>query len=680
MSIFEREQINSLNQIEQSQQKESISKQIFAERKKGNLDQAYQMALDAMKQGYDEWTEKAYAWSLIDLIKRDVKLPNSEMLPIYIEQLEQIEVNQSDDILFKQKQYTLNLCDPLQLQIQQAKELSKNQQYHQAVNLYLRLLKQRPHDIDLQTSFAWDLYRLAKIALEQKPIKIENFKRYFYEYLRLNTEKPSSLHHCYLWIALKLLNIEKISEVENIDFSDFMIQWKICHLRREDYLLSYYKDKNGEKRENLPLALNVFRAILKSGLAHKNQHTLTILLPEIEKQSTQIRSDLTWLKWDLAKTYHFLGNNERSQELAVNLLKIKPNEYWLWDFLGDLYQTQQEMSLACYAKALLNQKDIGFVYKIKIKLSKLFIAKKEYEKAKCELNEIIIYKNNKGEKIPEAVENLISEPWYNDTQAADSNKNIYVQNASVAESLIYQDLPWVKAVLGDVFENNGKKSRKLFLNLDKIPLEISVPDNKIILANKKVGTAIQIKGEMQQGRFHFYTVAERLDEDNIFPSYQAVVTYINQEKKMVNCLVDKNFDFAIPLTEIKFDVNMLDVLDVTLSTHTTKDGKKRFKAHQVKLSNKPVPTHLLKEFDCSVRVSSGNGFTDNNIFIPKDLVATHNILNDAQIKGLALLSLDKKKNQWGWRAVKITDVKGGYDGLEDQDDNYDDWDRDNDDE
>ncbi|MFU2048540.1 tetratricopeptide repeat protein [Avibacterium gallinarum] len=661
MSIFGRQQTNSLHQMERSQQKESTSKQIFAERKNGNLDQAYQMSLDAMKQGYDEWVEKAYAWCLIDLIKRDVKLPNSEMLPIYIEQLEQIEVNQSDDILFKHKKCALNLCDPLQPQIQQAKELSKNQQYHQAVNLYLRLLKQRPHDIDLQTSFAWDLYRLAKIALEQKPIKIENFKRYFYEYLRLNTEKPSSLHHCYLWIALKLLNIEKISEVENIDFSDFMMQWKIVHLLHEDYQPSYYEDRNGEKRENLPLALKVFRAILKSGLAHKNQRALTVLLPEIEKQSTQIRSDLVWLKWDLAKTYHFLGDNERSQDLILKLLKIKSNEYWLWDFLGDIYQEQQDMSLACYAKALLNQKDIGFVYKIKIKLTKLFIAQKEYEKAKCELDEIINYKNSKGEKIPDEVGNLISEPWYNDTKATDSNQNIYAQNAPIAESLLYQDLPWIKAVLGDVFENNGRKSRKLFLSLDKVPLEIAIPDNKITLANKKVNTAIQIKGEMQQGRFHLYTIAERLDQDDIFPSYQAVVTYINQEKKMVNCLVDKDFDFAIPLTEIKFNVNVLDVLDVTLSTHTTKEGKKRFKAHQINLSNKSIPTHLLKEFDQSVRISSGNGFTNNDIFIPKDLVSAHNILNNAQVNGLALLSLDKKKNQWGWRAIKIMDVKDSYD-------------------
>ncbi|MDD0824767.1 hypothetical protein PTQ27_09890 [Mannheimia sp. AT1] len=646
------------------QKKESVSKQIFAERKKGNLDQAYQMALEAMKQGYDEWTEKAYAWTLIDLIKRDMRLTHSEMLPIYIEQLEQIEVDQSDDILFKQKQYTLNLSDPLQPQIQQAKELSKNHQYHKSVNLYLRLLKQRPDNIELQTSFAWDLYRLAKLALEQNPIKIENFKRYFDEYLRLNTEKPSSLHHCYLWLALKLLNMEKISDEENIDFSDFMMKWKITHLLREDYQPSYYEDKNGEKREKSPLALNVFRAIFKSGLAHKNQQTLAALLPEIEKQSPRICSDLIWLKWDLAKTYHFLGDYERSQELTVKLLKIKPNEYWLWDFLGDLYQAQQDMSLACYAKALLNQKDIGFVYKIKIKLAKLFIAQKEYKKAKCELDEIIHYKNSKDEKIPKAVENLMLEPWYNDTQATDSNKNIYIQNAPTAENLLHQNLPWVKAVLGDVFENNGKKNRKLFLSLDKIPLEISVPDNKITLANKKVNTAIKVKGEMQQGRFHLYIVAECLEQSEIFPSYQAVVTYINQEKKMVNCLVDKNFDFAIPLTEIKCNVNVLDVLDVTLSTHTTKDGKKRFKAHQVKLSDKPVPT-LLKEFDQSVEVSSGNGFTDNDIFIPKNLVSAHNILDDAQVKGLALLSLDKKKNQWGWRAVKIMDVKGGYDDWDD---------------
>lgn len=66
-------------------------------------------------------------------------------------------------------------------------------------------------------------------------------------------------------------------------------------------------------------------------------------------------------------------------------------------FLGDTYATfDKEISAACYAKAVTLKKDIGFIYKIKFKPANYFIANGNFKAAKCEIKEIIDYKERHG--------------------------------------------------------------------------------------------------------------------------------------------------------------------------------------------------------------------------------------------------------------------------------------------
>jgi len=52
----------------------STSKEVFALRKSGQLEEAYKMACELMESSKrGEWDEKAFAWCVIDLVKRDSK-------------------------------------------------------------------------------------------------------------------------------------------------------------------------------------------------------------------------------------------------------------------------------------------------------------------------------------------------------------------------------------------------------------------------------------------------------------------------------------------------------------------------------------------------------------------------------------------------------------------------------
>jgi len=50
------------------------------------------------------------------------------------------------------------------------------------------------------------------------------------------------------------------------------------------------------------------------------------------------------------------------------------------------------------------------------------------------------------------------------------------------------------------------------------------------------------------------------------------------------------------------------------------------------------------------------GFTDGDIFIAPPLVEEHHITDDCMISGTAILNYNKKRFEWGWKAIKIAKV------------------------
>ena len=80
------------------------SKDVFAKRKEGQLDEAYSMALQLMNAiNPDDWDIKAFGWCLIDLIKREANTGNQQNLNHYKQQLESITGPALDEVLAKGK-------------------------------------------------------------------------------------------------------------------------------------------------------------------------------------------------------------------------------------------------------------------------------------------------------------------------------------------------------------------------------------------------------------------------------------------------------------------------------------------------------------------------------------------------------------------------------------------------
>lgn len=163
----------------------ATSKEVFAKRKEGALDEAYRMALELLnKPVIDEWDKKALAWCCIDLIKRDAKSGDAKQIEEYRLHLEGVDAT-GDEILGKQILFALSLCTESGQDLAKAKDLSKAGKHLEAAHIYRRLIADGLGPVDVHTALGWEIYKQSKLLLSESRDNAGRIKPALQEYLRL---------------------------------------------------------------------------------------------------------------------------------------------------------------------------------------------------------------------------------------------------------------------------------------------------------------------------------------------------------------------------------------------------------------------------------------------------------------------------------------------------------------
>ena len=82
------------------------SRDVFDLRRGSRIDEAYTMAKQLMENpDYSVWDKRAYAWCLVDLIKRANAEDNQAAAERYRNELKPLIITESDGVLFKQTEY-----------------------------------------------------------------------------------------------------------------------------------------------------------------------------------------------------------------------------------------------------------------------------------------------------------------------------------------------------------------------------------------------------------------------------------------------------------------------------------------------------------------------------------------------------------------------------------------------
>jgi tetratricopeptide (TPR) repeat protein len=625
------------------------SKEVFAKRKQGEIDEAYRMALELMGSPQaDDWDRKAFCWCLIDLVKRDANNGNLENLAHYRSQLESIEADQSDDVLAKGIRNALSLCNPGGKEISQAKALSREGRHTEAAAAYRKALAGGSADRDTQTGFGWELFKHSKELMGAEKVNLGAVKRNLNDYLKLDVEKPSLLHACVLQLAAKLAGQDKFSMLV------FSRLWNLEYLRSEDF--ERYRGEDG--KEYPSMAERVIQQAGKEAAASDNVHEQNYILPHISAAIERFPDNI-WLKLDKAKVLLSLGLHDEALAFGLAVAKAKSNDYWAWGLLGDIVSRKdQESALGCYCKALSCPADDKFTGKIRLKVALRMLQSNDLAAAKREIEIVMRSKEREGHKIPEAAAEIAFQPWFAETQAAASNREFYQAHMPASEALLFSELPWIEANVGDIFSvpgNEDKPKRTIFLKTSTVPTQVSVPESKIGRKTLVPGDAVRVKGELDgDQRFKIFVIENRDSESgwDVFPETIGVVDHVNHEMRLLHFIVDREVDGVVHLSDLSDRFVEGDAIALRLSKYTSKNGP-AYRVHQAKATGEKPSEQIKMAFCEQVRLSNGMGFTESDIFVSPPLMAKHRIEDGQKISGTALMSYNKKRVCWGWKAISI---------------------------
>ena len=625
----------------------ATSKDVFAKRREGALDEAYQMALELLQNPVvDEWDKKALAWCCIDLIKRDAKSSNQQQLDEYHRHLESIDAT-GDEILGNQILIALSLLTKSGQDMADAKDLSKAGKHLEAARIYRKLVADASAPASVHTALAWEIYKHSKLLLSQSKENADRIKPGLLEYLRLKTERPSLLHSCMLQLAASLAADDKLN------MAVFAGLWGLENLRPED--LDRFTREDGKAHASL--AEKVLQQAGKSA-AKIEEFDWSHLLPHLGTAVFKY-PDNKWLKLRYAKALLATGRHDDALSFALQVTKSVPSEYWAWELLGDISATTAaELAMSCYAKALSCSPDEKFIGKLRLKFGSLLLEAGELAHAKYEVQSVIAFCEQESQKVPEAALKMSLAPWYEKTEAMASNPKFYVRYAKAAESLLLEGIDWINGNVGETYpdpKKEGRVRRRLFIRAIPEAFEVSVPGSKFDLRGLSEGDGIRIKGEFDADqRFHIYLVERRdgAERWDTLTERVAVVDHVNREKKVVHFIFDQGIDGLVGFAQLAGSVQEGDAIAVRRSRFVTKDGA-RFRIVWASKTDQLPSASVRKTFQETVRIEAGMGFTQGDIFVPPPLVSRHRIQHGEMVVGTAVLSFNKKRSTWGWKAVSL---------------------------
>lgn len=637
------------------------SQRITALRKDGKLDEAYRLALDLIAApDADQWVRDAYAWCLIDLVKRHASDTDTGLRDGYIGELSSFLVPDGNALLAEHRERALSLADEDRRAVMAARKLGKEGQHAQAVLAFAALHAAGKLRVEDRPSFGWELFHAIKSILKEagksdlSPSTVNTLRRHLNTYIKLELPGPHLLHSCMLQYA------HRLSLADHVRLVAFARQWNLDRLRPEDYEESTAEDG----KVFASLAELVLQRASKEAAEDARPDEMAFILPYVERALERFPANV-WLQLNMVKLLRGLGRLDDARQLAAEFARKKAAEYWAWELLGDL-ETDPAIRLSCYAKALSCSEDDAFVSKVRLKFANL-LAERHPAEAKAEVERVIEHKRKAGNRIPSEADQLVQSAWFRQATAAQTGKPFYDRLKAQAEELLFQHLPWTDAAVGDQFVIEGKDGqkdrsrRRIYVMALPYPLEISVSSSHAGVTGRPAGFPIRLQMEtstQEPWRSTVHRIQPREDgaADDIFPELCGVIDHVNHARSLLHFVVARDVDGTWPLGDFPAAAPG-DVVSVRMARHHSRSGP-RSRVLSIAPSTSSPGKDICKAFRDDVEVRNGLGFTSDSVFIPPDLIAAAAISDGDMVEGIAVISFNKKRGAWGWKAIKANAVVG----------------------
>ncbi|MBK8927322.1 MAG: hypothetical protein IPM74_15750 [Crocinitomicaceae bacterium] len=136
------------------------------------------------------------------------------------------------------------------------------------------------------------------------------------------------------------------------------------------------------------------------------------------------------------------------------------------------------------------------------------------------------------------------------------------------------------------------------------------------------------------------------------PEEIIAVEFVNENKNMLTFVKDMQkygfFNYTGHLTKPQVG----DILQVRFNGES-QDGF--FKIMTAKKSESDLTSDAIKYFEGTLKVVSPQNFGFiEEIYVEPNLIQSKNFQDGQPVKGRAILSFNKKKNEWGWKAIELS--------------------------
>jgi tetratricopeptide (TPR) repeat protein len=286
-------------------------------------------------------------------------------------------------------------------------------------------------------SLSFQLGKLLFAMAKVEPIPIQKINQIFELVQNFHFTKPSDGY------SFLLKGFHKgLKDTEY--YLDFINWWGIENLSEQDY----QKEKLPTGKEIMALAEQVYIAYAKHLLPRKDMHGHIFFdrdkaeefLPKLEDLGEK-HPIYQYPPYFQAKLLLALGDTEDVLSALIPFARKKQNDFWVWEILAEAVESDQEKVFSCHCRALVCSSPEEMLVGARQKMAELLINRKLYNEAKTEIGLILKVKETNGHRIPALIDQWISEPWYSNAQASESNKSFYLKHTGLAEEILFADTP-----------------------------------------------------------------------------------------------------------------------------------------------------------------------------------------------------------------------------------------------
>lgn len=644
----------------------SDSSDVFRLRKAGQPQEALELARKLFRETpADAWLIRAYGWCLHDGLKsaqQDNDVPEMQRLLTEFERLDVGDGDDDESLRGARENWRGRMPSPgggpsLAVLTQKARAASDAGNREEALRLLREATRLFPELPQAATSLAWEIERALKDLVSQDKMNGEMVRALLREYARLpHVEKPSALH------SLMLMRAAQAAEHFKT-FIPFLRWWDPVNFRAEDYQKFTPEGPLGPAYDGL-----VERAIKAVHKAAKVEHD-----PENIRWAAEFVGEhfarfpeQEWFEYYYGQLLVRTGDLAHARQSILPIVRRKHGEFWAWYALAATYGAEDgDKRLACLCKSLLcRAKDQSMLVNVHMELGAMLMGLQLYDEARFEIGKAAAIREENGWHRSDEMRRILdwqTAGWYKSATVPQSNDMLYRKHAALAEALSYEGLPVVPGMVMQHLPPRDDKAGLTFLGFGRegVLVEVSVKTERFDVLNGAVlGQPISLQVE-DSGTRPVVISVERRDGAvwDILRARIGVVSHVNAEKGVT--VVTLGRDECCLFHHDRFPEIGEVGIGTSVAVKAGYDQNRRiFRALTWEKTDTRPSASFSKDFEGKIEVDEGGrfGFVNHEVYIPPALIDDVGLANADRMRGLAVLELNKRRNQYGWRALTAEKV------------------------